>query len=290
MYVSPDTLALHLKLLRRHFTIIPLSQWVGGLARSQIPDRACAITFDDGWRDNFEHAFPVLRSEGAPATIFLVSDYVGSSYQFWPTRLARVLLDRAGGDGRRRLIASLGTLGDGSGRLESGDSTFSQQEVDQVIDRSKSQYTDREMMAFLDDAEQRPVQSADVAERDLLSWDEIRLMSDSGLIEFGSHTRRHIRLESRTASAVMREEIVGSRRILEERLGRPVQLFCYPNGDYCPAAVEFVRSTYSAAVTMNRGANSRSCDPYMLRRVGVHDGASEAGDSFIAWLARASIG
>lgn len=289
MYVSPDTLALHLKVLRRYFTITPLSQWIAGVVRGEVPDRACAITFDDGWRDNFDHAFPVLRSEGVPATIFLVSDYVGSSYQFWPTRLARLLLDQDGSDRHRRLRASLGALGDGVSGFEGEGSAFSQREVDEVIGRCKSQYTDQEIMAFLDAAERKPAESARLAERDILTWDEIRVMSDSGLIEFGSHTRRHIRLESRTTTEVMREEIVGSKRVLEERLGRPVHMFCYPNGDYCPAAVELVRNAYSAAVTMNRGTNPRSCNPYLLRRVGVHDAASNTRNSFLAWLARASV-
>src|SRR5690606_22913761 len=55
------------------------------------PHRACALTFDDGWRDNYVHAFPVLRESRAPATIYLVSRLVGGNYGFWPTRLARIL-------------------------------------------------------------------------------------------------------------------------------------------------------------------------------------------------------
>ena len=98
MYVSPDTLAMHLRVLKRHFEIVDLGDWLRRQRDgSALPDRACCITFDDGWRDNFQHGFPVLRAARVPATIFLVADFIGTRYRFWPNRLATLLgtLDRA---------------------------------------------------------------------------------------------------------------------------------------------------------------------------------------------------
>jgi len=93
MYVSPQTLDLHLTVLKRHFPVVHLDEWLSAAQRGgPLPSRACALTFDDGWRDNFEHAFPVLLRHRAPATIFLVSSMTGTLRQFWPNRLARRLI------------------------------------------------------------------------------------------------------------------------------------------------------------------------------------------------------
>jgi hypothetical protein len=93
MFVSPETLDLHLSVLKRHFELVHLDDWVKRAAAGKaLPRMACAITFDDGWRDNYDHAFPVLRKHGAPAVIFLVSTLTGTETQFWPNRLTQRLL------------------------------------------------------------------------------------------------------------------------------------------------------------------------------------------------------
>src|SRR5690606_25886998 len=90
MYVSPETFELHMHLLRKHFGLVHLDDWLDALAENRpLPRHACAVTFDDGWRDNYQYAFPVLERLGVPATVYLVSDLVGSSYSFWPNALAK---------------------------------------------------------------------------------------------------------------------------------------------------------------------------------------------------------
>src|SRR5262245_47823275 len=72
MYVAPETLAMHLRVLKRNFELIHLSEWLQRASSGrQLPKRACCISFDDGWRDNFEFGYPVLRDANVPATIFL---------------------------------------------------------------------------------------------------------------------------------------------------------------------------------------------------------------------------
>ncbi len=82
----------------------------------------------------------------------------------------------------------------------------------------------------------------------------------------GAHTCTHPRL-SQIPRDRAREEIVSSKKKLEDRFGQPVEHFAYPFGDYNEAVVELVREAgFKTACTMNRGVNDRNTDPFRLKR------------------------
>jgi len=287
MYVSPQTLTMHVRILRQHFEFVDLYDWVRRAGSGQsVPRLACALTFDDGWRDNFEYAFPILRAERVPATIYVLSDLMGTQYSFWPNRLARLLGNSPNNDAyagwpvwlRREMMQAAGT------RVEL---PLSVTQIDAVIARCKSLQTDDAMLELLRNIDGSSHDGN--GDRDLMNWDEARQMLASGLITFGSHTRRHIRLNERTAADMLRDEICESRWTIERQLHTSVNSFCYPNGDHCPAAVELVRAGYSAAVTTRRGWNSITTNPYLLNRVGLHEDVSSTAHAFVSRLTLAAV-
>ena len=285
MYVSPETLAMHLALLKRHFEIVHLDDWAERVTNGQaVPRLACAVTFDDGWRDNFEHAFPILQELRVPATIYLLPDLVGTQYQFWPNELARLLSDRR----NETVLRSWPEwLKQEVARVAGGESValpLSMEKIDAVIERCKVLQTDSAMLEFLQGMR---AQGNTPPDRDLMNWDEVRQMAASGWVRFGSHTRRHTRLDVRAAAEVLRDEICQSQVSLERELHRPISSFCYPNGDHCPAAVDLVRASYATAVTTHRGWNSVSSDRWLLNRVGVHEDISSTAPAFLARLSLA---
>lgn len=288
MYVSPQTLAMHVRILRQHFEFIDLGDWVQRAGSGQsVPRLACALTFDDGWRDNFEFAFPILRAERVPATIYVLSDLMGTQYRFWPNRLARLLGNSRNNDAyagwplwlKREMMQAAGT------RIEL---PLSVTQIDSLIARCKLLQTDDAMLELLRNIDAAGNSHDGRVDRDLMNWDEARHMLASGLITFGSHTRRHIRLNERTAADILRDEICESRWTIERQLNTPVNSFCYPNGDHCPAAVELVRAGYSAAVTTRRAWNSIMTNPYLLNRVGLHEDVSSTAHAFVSRLALAA--
>jgi peptidoglycan/xylan/chitin deacetylase (PgdA/CDA1 family) len=277
MFVSPQTLALHIGILKRHFEIVPLEDWARYVANGRaVPRMACALTFDDGWRDNFEYAFPILQAQAVPATIYLLSDLVGTRYSFWPNRLARLLGDSHNNE----------TCGGWPDEIRpSAPLPLSMVQIDAIIERCKSLRTDDEMVRLLDSIANAGGSGG--GERDLMNWDEIRQMAAGGKIRFGSHTRRHTRLDARAPAEVLEDEIGVSRRLIEQQLQTPVNSFCYPNGDHCPAAVDLVRGAYTTAVTTRRGWNSASSDAHLLSRVGVHEDVSSTPAAFLSRLSLA---
>jgi peptidoglycan/xylan/chitin deacetylase (PgdA/CDA1 family) len=281
MYVSPATLTMHIQVLKQHFTLIHLDDWV--LSRQQgktLPGNCCALTFDDGWLDNYQYAWPVLQQASAPATIFLVSDLVGTAYEFWPNRLARLLTSCTPHRDSTRWPLSLRKMIEASPAGADGAPN-----VDAVIAMCKQKYADAEMLTLITEWEQAFDVVAGARQRDLMDWSEIAQMQAGNLVRFGSHSRRHTRLLDRLSVADAEDEIAGSLSQIEKKLGKRPTLFCYPNGDHSAVAVDLVRDRYLAAVTTRRGWNSSASDTVLMNRVGVHEDVSSSRTAFVSRLA-----
>jgi peptidoglycan/xylan/chitin deacetylase (PgdA/CDA1 family) len=277
MIVTPETLRSHLRWAKRHFELVALGEWVQhARAGHTLPLRSLAVTFDDGWRDNYEFAFPVLQEQRAPATVFAVSHMIGTSEAFWPNRLARLLREcgvHAGASATRLpwLCSAIGP-----------DAPLSPDAISRVIAACK-RMSDAHLRERMDEAEQR-LGLGPLSPAPLMDWDQLRTMADSGLVEVGSHTCRHTRLTEETPSGTAVAEILESRTLLERRLGRPVRLFCYPNGDASPQAMALVQEHYDAAVTTHRGINHADTPAHELRRIGLHEDVSRRRHEFTARL------
>ena len=283
MYVSPETLAMHLVELRRHFELVHLDDWIRAANQGlQVPHNACAVTFDDGWLDNYEHAYPLLKQFECPATIYLVSDLVGTRYEFWPNRLSELLV----ADDRRALPDWLSAIAEREKLLESSLPVDYIERVDAVINACKAMKSDAEMISLLDEVGLQRARKTSDLRRNLMNWTEIKEMAVGDLIRFGSHSRRHTRLSDQVSNEVTRDEIVNSAAVIERNLGSKPKTFCYPNGDYSAAALGVVRKHYEAAVTTRTGWNALHTDKHVLNRVGVHEDITNDSVGFLSRIAR----
>ncbi|HEY0340555.1 MAG TPA: polysaccharide deacetylase family protein, partial [Steroidobacteraceae bacterium] len=215
-----------------------------------------------------------------------LSDLVGTRYSFWPNRLARLLGDPRNGDSRAGWPDWLERELRQSGAPAAARPPLSMTQIDSVIANCKARYTDAEIGGLVDSTAAGGT-LLDGGDRDLMNWDEIRQMAAGGQVRFGSHTRRHTRLDARAPVEVLRDEIEASRGLIEQQLRTSISSFCYPNGDHCPAALDLVRRSYATAVTTRRGWNSVSSDTHLLNRVGVHEDVASTAAAFVTRLARA---
>lgn len=275
MIVEPDTFRQHLGELKSLFEMISLDEWVDqcrkGLA---LPQKACAITFDDGWLDNYQYAFPILREQQVPATLFAVTDMIGTNRSFWPNRLNRLM--------QLHPDALAGTNYPEALPPRPGNHNQLREYMASVINSMKV-YSDLQITEWLDEAEKKAGIGQD--QPSLMSWSQLSEMHSSGLVTIGSHTCNHYRLRDDLPEETIIHEITESKRRLENELDAPVNLFCYPNGDVSRLALKMVSTHYSAAVTTSSGiVSSSSLQPHQLSRMGIHQDRCQTRNGFLSRL------
>jgi peptidoglycan/xylan/chitin deacetylase (PgdA/CDA1 family) len=281
MIVSPETFKMHLEILRQHFDMIHLSEWVTLKNNgAPLPPRACAITFDDGWADNFEFAYPVLCELDVPATIFLVSDMIGTHRQFWPERLAQLITNILHDHPEQWSHPALDWVRELSNH-QFPDEAPGREELSIIISRAKK-WGDEEIHARLDKIETELNIKSPHTEPSLLTWEQIKEMNNSGLVEAGSHTCNHTRLTDDTSDELIRHEIIASKKLIEEQTGHVVKTFCFPNGDYSTEALALVREHYETGVSTKKGWNSIATDSSLLNRIGIHEDIAKDKTAFLA--------
>lgn len=277
MIVEPETFQQHMQLVKKLFTPIHLSDWVAsqqqGLA---LPKNACAITFDDGWADNYEYAYPIIQTEQVPITLFAVSDMIGTNKAFWPNQISELLQQYP-----RKQLESISWLkpylSAHQNPREAASSTINQ----------LKQFSDKQLHNWLQELPfEQASQQALPYNPGLMDWAQLKTMSQNNLVEIGSHTCNHFRLNATLDESTLNQEIINSKNRLQNELSQTINLFCYPNGDVCPQAIKTVKQHYAAAVTTQRGINkAKHCHAHTLNRIGIHQDMSHTPTLFKARLA-----
>lgn len=288
MQVTPKTFRRHLEFAAEYFEFVKLSEWLENRQTGRpLPPRACAITFDDGWADNYEFAFPIMRDLNVPGTIFLVSGMIGTQQKFWPERLSLAVNIIARQHVEKWSNPTLNWLRQAATDYSFDNSPPSIEQLSQLIAHAK-QFTDKEVHDRLDKIESELGLSLPKNPASLLDWQQVEEMTASGLLEMGSHTCHHTRLNELTPAHILEHEIIASKQTIEKQIGQPVKIFCFPNGDYSPAALALVKKHYSGAVTTANGWNNGNRDPHLLQRIGIHEDIAADRTAFLSrisgWL------
>lgn len=285
--VTPVHFAEHLAVMRRVAHPVSLSRLGRAHADDELPDRAVALTFDDGYANNLYSARPLLERADIPATVFIATGYSGQSREFWWDALDQALL-RPGW-----LPANLCLdIGGAVKQWELGDAAeYSEAQHRQDFAHYAPDAAPGSRLALYwsvwETLQRLPADQQRQALDAILAWsgcrpvtrpthrslrpDEISLLARGGLVSVGAHTVNHPLLPAHPA-ALQRDEIRQSKAYLEEVLGHPVTSFSYPFGGYGAETVPLVREAgFRYACSTIEAPVLRRSDRFLLPRYEVSD-------------------
>jgi len=261
----------HLLYLRRHYRVLHLEEALQELYTSPGREKRgrhrrppLVLTFDDGYQDNYTHAFALVRELRIPMTIFLIPGYLESGDHFWwreGNRLVqRAQVDKVTLEGRTYHLN------------EAGERNALSRAIDTRLRHAKSVAGREAFLRAIREALDVPsCGTAEERATQPLTWAQVHEMQESGWVSFGAHTMHHPILAYLANPEEVRWEVEECRRVLEQHLEHPVRSFAYPMGqpqhigENALCAVQ--QAGYDWALTTIRGPNGPQSDPYQLRRI-----------------------
>ncbi len=253
--LQQNTFRRQLAFLKANCNVVSLRQVAASLTGGPaLPDYAVALTIDDGYESVYTLGFPILREAKVHSTLFVATQFVDERVPLWPDRLEYVFA---------------GAPGDAAARRE---------RLKELQRRAKNLLpAEREELISPVEAELGRALRLDASAPENyrpLTWAQCREMAGSGMMDIGSHTHSH------TIATVLGEdafaaELAASKRLIEQNLAKPCDLFCYPNGDYDDFDADTSRALKAAGfrcgLSTVAGFVKRRSDPFMMLRFGTDD-------------------
>ena len=238
MLTSRAMFERHLDALSKHFRFMSLDDIGAQLASGEpFSEPVAAITFDDGYRDVYENAYPVLKRKGIPAAVFVVTDLVGKPFWQIHDKLYRLVAKAFSvwDDPRRNFMGLLSDL-----ELPASDL------LGPRASTATPMLTVSALLGVVAMDVHRLLEGLEAAVGNgfgpvpqTLTWAMLREMQSAGFV-IGSHTETHVSLPAESQTT-MAQELEGSKRTLEMHLGESISHFAYPGGQFTRPVVQALR-------------------------------------------------
>lgn len=265
--VHPKDFEKQIKYISEKYNVISFNYLSDFLERkiTHLPKNAVIVTFDDGYKDCYLNAFPILKKYKVPATFFIATDYINSNNLFWwdkvslalnITRKDSIFIPEIGTfflkNAKQRNIAKNEILK----KLKSFNEKDKEKIVDNILHLLKIEL------------------NTEISNDLFLNVNEITEMSNNGM-EFGCHTCSHPIL-TRISKSQAEYEIIQSKFILQDYIKKEINCFAYPSGtinDFNEDIKDLLKNSgFKLAVTTIYGVNNlaHETDLLSLRRLHVN--------------------
>lgn len=266
--VSPENFEEQLIVLKKMYNVISLDELIETKRKKKLKNGTIAITFDDGYKDNYTTAYPILIKHQIPATFFISSAYIENQEEFWWDKLTRLIFIESKLPERLELKT-----------------------IDKHWDIQQDNFDEKARLDFFFDVwwsllQVHPeLREKGLSEIEVWSNHEKELkadhlpMSKIELMEMGQHPLISIEAHTNTHAALgylnkdnQREEIQRGKLWLEKILNKPITGFSYPNGSYNEDTISLMEENgFEYACTTEEHRNSRYISDYKLPRFQVYN-------------------
>lgn len=251
--------------ISKKYRVLPLTTVVEKLINNEkLPDYSLAITFDDGFKNNYSTAFPILKRFNLPATIFLTTCNISSNRLLWFDRLYLAV--------KETKKTSIDLKEEGLRVFPVATVDEKNQTLSVLLNYVKELQRNENALLLSKVLNKLGVDLEKVQDANhfkSLDWDDIVSMQQSNLISFGAHTEMHNIMTRITKEEVL-QEIEISKKKIEEKLKTKCLLFAYPNGqkdDFNNEIKDAVKNNgFLCAFTTISKFNEYCTDPYELGR------------------------
>jgi peptidoglycan/xylan/chitin deacetylase (PgdA/CDA1 family) len=274
MIIRKTTFENLVKFLNKHYELVSLTGRAPSWETKRTRPRF-AVTFDDGWKDTFEVAFPLSEQYEVPVTVFICPGLVGRSDPFWPEQAVRIWRMAVGSSDLQNRFMQLCTEAGLTGYTSSASTRIPGLEqflegmkrlpveaCECVLDRLKTL-----------EGDSRPSPSLAGDARDCtMTWKHIVEMASLGA-GIGSHTHRH-RILTNLSIAEAEHELADSKEAIKGRLVQDFIPFSYPNGSWSAEIRDLIiRQGYPQAFTTEMGIWNADTDAWAIPRVNIWEGS-----------------
>lgn len=220
--IEPDFLERVVKLVRAEgYEIVSLDEAVERLTSHRPSPFFVVLTFDDGYRDNLDHAWPVLGRHQVPWTMFVTPGFADRTARLWWLELEEAI----------RVLPRFSLDWPGGGfSARTGTDTEKQLALARLYWRLRKGPEEILLAAISDLGRQAGIDPVALVERECLPWEVLRSLAGAPGVTIGAHTLSHPML-AKHPEEVARLEIAGSKARLEAELGLRIRHFAYPVGD-----------------------------------------------------------
>jgi len=284
--VSPENFEQHLKVLKNNYSVVSTDELVEKLKTKNIKNRSVAITFDDGYLDNFTIAKPILEKYSLPATFFITDSYLVNKQSFWwdelefiivhTDQLPSVFLINFQGNAIQFELGKEAVLNDD---LRSKHKNYNASNPPTL--RTKLYLKLWKVFSPLLKKEQTQLLQlirnwAGLTENDTkihgcMSAPQLKELADNPLFTIGGHTKSHLSL-SNHSEEIQKKEILNNKQFLETYLNKKINQFAYPSGNFNMLTVQLLKAlSYSSGFTTNSKSLTQSTDIYKIGRFQVNN-------------------
>ncbi|WP_158607382.1 polysaccharide deacetylase family protein [Rhodohalobacter sp. SW132] len=271
--------------MKEHYSIISTHELIRQIESGKIQNGAVALTFDDGYLDNFTTAKPLLEKYSVPATFFITDSYLGGQ-PFWWDELEAIIVHTdklpsvlSVSFRNETINFNLGEDCELNEKIRSKQANFGASQPPTL--RTKLYVKLWKLFSPLQKDDQIKLlklvkEWAGLSEDDsqvegTMSVQQLKLLSDNPLFTIGGHTSTHPALAKHTKD-VQKKEIVENQNFLENCLDEKIRSFAYPSGNFNSSTIQILKErAFSAAFTTTSKPVVKKTDRYKIGRFQVTD-------------------